>query len=116
MIYPNAGPYPRHPSELYEFFLEGILLFTILWFYSAKPRPRFAVSAMFLIFYGIFRIIGECFREPDIQLGYIAFNSVTMGQLLSVPMVLFGIIALVWTYRKKNYSPHAINHLANNNV
>lgn len=100
MIYPNAGPLPRHPSELYEFLLEGILLFTIVWIYSAKPRPRFAVASVFLIFYGCFRIIGECFRQPDIQLGYIAFNWLTMGQLLSMPVILWGLGGLIWAYYK----------------
>lgn len=102
VLYPNAGPLPRHPSELYEFFLEGILLFTILWLYSAKPRPRGAVIGLFLIGYGTFRIIGECFRQPDIQLGFIAFDWLTMGQLLSIPMVLIGIITIIWAYRKSD--------------
>lgn len=100
MLYPNAGPLPRHPSELYEFLLEGILLFIIVWTFSAKPRPRFAVTSVFLICYGCFRIFGECFRQPDIQLGYIAFNWLTMGQVLSIPVVLWGICGLIWAYRK----------------
>lgn len=104
MIYPNAGPLPRHPSELYEFLLEGIVLFTILWIYSAKPRPRMAVSGLFALCYGIFRIIGECFREPDPQLGFIAFGWLTMGQLLSVPLVIVGITLLIMAYRKNNHS------------
>ena len=98
MIYPNAGSLPRHPSELYEFALEGILLFLIVWFYSAKPRPRMAVSGVFLAGYGIARIIAEFFREPDAQLGYFA-GWMTMGQLLSIPMVIIG---LIWWIRAKN--------------
>lgn len=98
MIYPNAGPLPRHPSELYEFALEGILLFFIVWFYSAKPRPRMAVSGVFLAGYGILRIIAEFFREPDAHLGYFA-GWMTMGQLLSIPMVIIG---LVWWIRAQN--------------
>lgn len=102
MVYPNAGPLPRHPSELYEFLLEGIVLFTILWWYSAKPRPRMAVSGLFALCYGSFRIIGECFREPDPQLGFIAFGWLTMGQLLSIPLVIIGIILVTMAYRKKS--------------
>ena len=101
MIYPNAGPLPRHPSPIYEFLLEGILLFIILWLYSAKPRPRMAVSGMFLLCYGIFRIIGECFRQPDVQLGFIAFDRLTMGQLLSAPMVIVGALLLVLAYKRR---------------
>ncbi len=99
-IYPNAGPLPRHPSELYEFFLEGVLLFTILWLFSRKPRPTMAVSALFLLLYGIFRSIGEVFRQPDPQLGFVAFGWMTMGQLLSIPMILFGIYFLWQAYHR----------------
>jgi len=81
---------PRHPSMLYESFLEGILLFVILWFYSSRPRPVGRVSGMFLVCYGLFRMLVELVREPDAHLGYLAFGWVTMGQILSVPMVLFG--------------------------
>lgn len=101
MVFPNAGPLPRHPSQLYESFLEGIVMFSILWIYSAKPRPRGAVSGLFLILYGIFRIIGECFREPDIQIGYVAFGWMTKGQLLSIPMVIIGLIMMIYAYRRK---------------
>lgn len=100
MIYPKAGPLPRHPSELYEFFLEGIVLFFILWFYSAKPKPRMAVSALFLICYGCFRFCLEFFRQPDPQLGFIAFGWLTMGQLLSLPMIIIGIILLYLAYKR----------------
>ena len=103
MVFPGGGPYPRHPSQLYEAALEGLLLFIILWIYSAKPRPTRAVSGMFLIFYGIFRFIVEFFREPDAQLGFIAFNWLTMGMLLCVPMVLFGIYLVQLAYKKKEY-------------
>ncbi len=91
---------PRHPSQLYEAFLEGIVLFTILWTYSAKPRPVMATSGLFLIFYGLFRILVEFVRVPDVQIGYLAFNWVTMGQLLSVPMVVAGVILFVLAYRR----------------
>jgi phosphatidylglycerol---prolipoprotein diacylglyceryl transferase len=101
MIFPNGGPLPRHPSELYEFLMEGVLLFIILWLYSSKPRPRMAVSGLFAVCYGIFRIIAECFRQPDIQLGYIAFGWLTQGQLLSIPLVIIGIVLFTLAYRKK---------------
>lgn len=98
MVFPKAGPLPRHPSQLYEFFFEGVVLFTILWLYSGKPRPRFAVTAMFLLFYGIFRFTIEFVRQPDPQLGFIAFGWLTMGQLLSLPMIIGGGYALWWIY------------------
>jgi len=101
MVFPNAGPLPRHPSQLYEFLLEGVLLFIILWWYSAKPRPRFAVSALFLLGYGSFRFFCEFFRQPDPQLGFIAWGWLTMGQLLSAPMMITGLISLIWIYYKK---------------
>lgn len=100
MIYPQAGPLPRHPSEIYELLLEGVLLFLILWLFSARPRPRMAVSGLFLITYGTCRYISEYFRQPDPQLGFIAFDWLTMGQLLSIPMIIFGIIFLKVAYRK----------------
>lgn len=100
MIYPHVDNLPRHPSQIYEFLVEGITLFLVLWFYSAKPKPRMAVSALFLIMYGLFRFILEFFRQPDIQLGYIAFDWMTMGQLLSIPMILSGIVLIVLAYRK----------------
>ncbi|MFT4060542.1 MAG: prolipoprotein diacylglyceryl transferase [Legionella sp.] len=90
MIYYHVDDQPRHPSELYEFGLEGICLFIIIWCYASKPRPLGRVSAVFLIGYAICRIIAECFRQPDPQLGYIAFNWLTMGQILSIPMLLLG--------------------------
>ncbi len=91
----------RHPSQLYEAFLEGLLLFLILWFYSAKPRPYLAVSGMFLLFYGIFRFAVEFVRLPDVDPGYIAWGWLTMGQLLSMPMVLAGLILIAIAYRSK---------------
>jgi phosphatidylglycerol---prolipoprotein diacylglyceryl transferase len=100
MIFPNGGPYPRHPSQLYEFFLEGIVLFIILWLYSAKPRPRFAVSAMFGLFYGVFRFLVEFVRVPDPQLGYIAWGWLTQGQILSLPFIIWGAVGLIYVYKK----------------
>ncbi|OGT30654.1 MAG: prolipoprotein diacylglyceryl transferase [Gammaproteobacteria bacterium RIFCSPHIGHO2_12_FULL_35_23] len=100
IIYPQAGPLPRHPSEIYEFLLEGVLLFIILWVYSAKKPPRMAVSGMFLIGYGLFRFICEFFREPDLQLGFVGLGWLTRGQELSFPMIILGLILLFLAYRK----------------
>lgn len=101
MVFPRGGPLPRHPSQLYEFLLEGVFLFIILWFFSAKPRPRFAVSALFLLCYGVFRFSIEFYRQPDPQLGFVAFGFLTQGQLLSTPMILVGLIALIVIYVKR---------------
>ncbi len=90
----------RNPSSLYQALSEGLLLFLIMWWYSSKPRPRMAVSAVFMFCYGSFRFFTEFFRMPDPQLGFIAFNWLTMGQLLSMPMILFGIVAY-WLAIKK---------------
>lgn len=92
---------PRHPSQLYEGFTEGILLFLIIWFYSAKPRPAMAVSGMFLIFYGLFRSSMEFFREPDAHIMFVAFDWVTMGQVLSLPMIIAGGILLFVAYKRE---------------
>jgi phosphatidylglycerol:prolipoprotein diacylglycerol transferase len=81
----------RYPTQLYEAFLEGLILFAILWLYSSKERPRMSTSALFLIFYGLFRFIIEFVREPDQHIGYLAFNWITMGQVLSFPMILLGV-------------------------
>lgn len=90
----------RHPSSLYQAVLEGVVLFGLMWTYSMKPRPRMAVSGLFLIGYGCLRMVSEFFREPDAHIGFVAFNWVTMGQVLSVPMVLFGIAFMVAAYRR----------------
>ncbi len=91
MIYPHVDDQPRHPSQLYEFTLEGVILFIVVWCYASKPRPIGRVSAVFLIGYAICRLIAECFRQPDPQLGYLAFGWLTMGQILSIPMLLLGL-------------------------
>src|SRR5258705_6534934 len=98
MLFRGAGPLPRHPSQLYQFALEGVLLFVILWIYSAKPRPRGAVTGAFLLGYGAFRFGVEYFREPDDFLGLLAL-SLSMGQWLSLPMIALGIGMLVWGWR-----------------
>ena len=99
MIFPNVDRLPRHPSELYEFALEGLALFALLWWFSARPRPRGAVSGLFLIGYGIFRFLVEFTREPDDFLGLLALG-LSMGQWLSVPMIAVGVLLLGWAYRK----------------
>lgn len=89
----------RHPSQLYQFALEGVALFIILNVYARKPRPTMAVTGLFGICYGAFRFIVENYREPDSQMGYIAWGWLTMGQLLCVPMVLVGAALMWWAYR-----------------
>ena len=84
------GPEPRHPSALYEFALEGVVLFAILWWVSRVPRRRGMISGLFLVLYGVFRFAVEFVRLPDIQIGYLAGDWFTMGQLLSLPMLLAG--------------------------
>ncbi|HLO63229.1 MAG TPA: prolipoprotein diacylglyceryl transferase [Azonexus sp.] len=101
MIFPQSGDMqPRHPSQLYHVGLEGLALFAILWLYSRQPRPRAAVSGVFLIGYGAFRFITEFFREPDNGIFGQSYT-ISMGQWLSLPMVLAGVALLVFAYRKK---------------
>lgn len=100
MVFPLAGPEPRHASQLYEALMEGIVLFVVLWIYSSKPRRLGSVSGMFLVLYSLFRFIVEFAREPDAHLGFIALDWMTMGQLLSVPMLLAGIGIIWWSARQ----------------
>jgi phosphatidylglycerol:prolipoprotein diacylglycerol transferase len=100
MLFRGAGPLPRHPSQLYEMATEGLLLFMLLWIYSAKARPRGAVSGLFLIGYGMARFACEYTREPDDFLGLLAFG-MSMGQWLSAPMVIAGAAMMAWAYRKR---------------
>lgn len=88
-----------HPSQLYESALEGFALFAILWWFSSKPRPVMAVSGLFLACYGVFRFLIEFVRVPDANLGYLALDWVTMGQVLSAPMIVAGVTMLVMAYR-----------------
>ncbi len=99
MVFPTGGPFVRHPSQLYEFLLEGVALFCLLWWYSSRKPPRMAVSALFLLGYGVARIFCEFFRMPDVQLGFIAFHWLTMGQILTFPMIILGVI--LWVYAHK---------------
>jgi phosphatidylglycerol---prolipoprotein diacylglyceryl transferase len=99
MVFPNVDGVPRHPSQLYEFALEGLVLFALLWWFSARPRPRGAVSAAFLIGYGVLRFLVEYTREPDQFLGLLSLGF-SMGQWLSAPMVLIGAALMAWAYRR----------------
>ena len=102
MIFPNSGTLlPRHPSQIYHMLLEGILLFCILWFYSKKQPPTGRISAVFLMGYGICRFITEFFREPDDGIFGKSYL-ISMGQWLSLPMILAGIILFSYTFFKKN--------------
>lgn len=103
MVFASGGPLPRHPSQLYQFAMEGLLLFALLWFYSSRPRPIGAISGLFLAGYGVFRFVAEFFREPDDFLGLLAF-SLSMGQWLSLPMIVAGIAMLAWSYRRAQAS------------
>lgn len=105
IVFPGAGPFPRHPSQLYEAFLEGIILFAILIClkkFTKISEIKGRISGVFLIFYGLFRSIVEIFRQPDEQIGFL-FNYLTLGQILSLPLVLFGIYLVFFrANRKKN--------------
>ncbi|MFV8781223.1 prolipoprotein diacylglyceryl transferase [Microbulbifer sp. SA54] len=92
----------RHPSQLYQAFLEGLVLFVVLWIFSSKPRPRLAVGGLFLLLYGCFRFLVEFVREPDGHIGFDLFGWMTRGQLLSLPMIATGILLLVWSYRTQS--------------
>ncbi|GGE67332.1 prolipoprotein diacylglyceryl transferase [Streptosporangium jomthongense] len=101
MVFPQApDALARHPSQLYQFALEGVVFFIILWWFSAKPRPRMAVAGLFLVCYGVFRFLVEFVRQPDAQLGYLAFDWLTMGQVLSFPMILTGAALMFIAYRR----------------
>lgn len=101
MVFPTGGPLPRHPSQLYEAALEGLLLFVILWAYSSKPRQRGAVGGLFLLGYGSFRFFVEFFRQPDAQLGFVALDFFSMGQMLCLPMIVLGL----WLMLRKPTAP-----------
>jgi phosphatidylglycerol---prolipoprotein diacylglyceryl transferase len=98
MVFPGAGEAPRHPSQLYQFALEGLTLFIVLWWFSSKPRPRGQVSAMFLLGYGVLRFVAEFAREPDSFIGYLALG-LTMGQWLCLAMIAAGAALLIWSRR-----------------
>ncbi|GAA5315861.1 MAG: prolipoprotein diacylglyceryl transferase [Candidatus Pelagadaptatus aseana] len=103
MVFPNDPlALARHPSQLYQALLEGLVLFAILFWFSAKPRPRMATSGLFLLLYGSFRFLVEFVREPDSHIGFDVMGWMTRGQLLSLPMIIGGLALLVWAYKKSN--------------
>ena len=105
-MFPDAGENPRHPSQLYEFFLEGAVLFVILWLYSARPRPVGSVGGLFLLGYGTFRFIVEFYREPDAHLGLYDIG-LSQGQLLCIPMILAGIGLIIYANKSGKIGPLA---------
>ncbi len=98
----------RHPSSLYQAFAEGVVLFVIVWLYSSKKRPTGAVTGLFIACYGALRFCTEFFREPDADIGFIAFNWLSMGQALSIPMLLAGILLLLWALRRPEASATSV--------
>ena len=101
MVFPNVDTLPRHPSQIYEFALEGLAFFLLLWVYSANPKPIGAVSGMFLIGYGLFRSVAEFFREPEDGFMGVLTLGVSMGQWLSLPMIVVGIWMIVWANKNR---------------
>jgi phosphatidylglycerol---prolipoprotein diacylglyceryl transferase len=99
MVFRGAGDAPRHPSQVYQFLLEGLLLFVLLWLYARQPRKTGQVSGMFLLGYGVFRFIAEFFREPDAHLGLLSLG-LSMGQWLCLPMIVGGIGLWWWSGRR----------------
>ncbi|WNL45294.1 prolipoprotein diacylglyceryl transferase [Dyella sp. BiH032] len=109
MIFPNAPDrLPRHPSQLYEMLLEGVVMFTVLWLVSLKPRPRYLVSGLFALMYGCFRFAVEFVRLPDPQLGYLAFGWLTMGQILSLPLIIVGLVLLFMSRKAPTLRPYTV--------
>ena len=101
MVFPyDPSGLARHPSQLYQFAMEGLLLFFILYWYTRTPRPRWSSAGLFLLGYGVFRSIAEFFREPDAHIGFDALGWLTRGQLLSLPMIVAGLAIIIWAYRR----------------
>ena len=106
MVFPDGGPLPRHPTQLYEFFFEGLILFIIMLWFSQKSRPTGQVSGLFLLLYGVMRLLIEFLREPDAHLGLL-FGFITMGQLLSLPMIIIGF----WLFYRPSLKQYSGQHL-----
>jgi phosphatidylglycerol---prolipoprotein diacylglyceryl transferase len=102
MVFKTGGPLPRHPTQLYEAFLEGVVLFIVMWLFTRRPRPTAAASGLFAIGYGSFRFVVEFVRQPDAHLGYLAFGWFTMGQALSLPLILTGVGFMIYAYRARH--------------
>ena len=105
MIFPHVDGLLRHPSQLYQAALEGLVLFLVLWIYTGKSRPRMAPSALFLIGYGLARFSMEFFREPDRDQGFVAFDWMTKGQMLTTPMIVAGLLMLWLAYHRQRKAP-----------
>ena len=101
MIFPNGGDVARHPSQLYEAFLEGFVLFVIVWLFTQKKRPTMAATGLAVAGYGCFRFFVEFYRLPDAHLGYLAFDWLTMGQILSTPMIVIGAGLMAFAYKRE---------------
>ena len=99
-------PFARHPSQLYQAVLEGVVMAALVWWYSSRPRPRYAVGGLFALLYGLFRFLVEFVREPDAHLGYLAFGGLTMGQVLSLPLIALGLYWLWLSRRQPTLQPH----------
>jgi phosphatidylglycerol:prolipoprotein diacylglycerol transferase len=100
MVFPkDSSGLARHPSQLYQATLEGLVLFVALYWFASKPRPRWAVGGLFMALYGFFRFIVEFFRQPDSHIGFDLMGWMTRGQLLSMPMILIGMMLMIWAYR-----------------
>jgi phosphatidylglycerol:prolipoprotein diacylglycerol transferase len=109
MVFPGAGPEPRHPSQLYEAALEGVALYFLLRWVAHQLPPRQVTSGLFLVAYALFRFAIEFVRLPDAHIGYLAFGWLTMGQVLCIPMFLYGVY-LIWSgYRARSYARSAAN-------
>lgn len=107
MVFPNdEDALVRHPSQLYQAFLEGLVLFCIVYWFTRKPRPRFAAAGLFILGYGIFRFFVEFFREPDAHLQDLAFGWMTRGQILTMPMIAGGIVVMLWAYHIQKPQNH----------
>ena len=102
MVFPHVDALARHPSQLYEALFEGLVLFLVIFIFTLKPRPRMAASSLFLIGYGLARFNIEFFREPDVDQGFVLFNWMTKGQMLTAPMIILGVVLLIISYRKSN--------------
>lgn len=113
MVFPAVDQQARHPNQIYQFIGEGIVLFLIVWIFSRKPRPTMAVSGVFALTYGVYRFLIEFVREPDDHLGFIAMEWVTMGQLLSLPMIIAGVLALWFAYSRQVDTPSTIESVQN---
>lgn len=99
MIWPNVDQRPRHPSPIYQALIDGVLVFVILWLYARKQRPRLAVGAMYTLLYGCARFFTEYFRTPDYEVSFLGVT-ISAGQMFSTPMIVVGVVILIWAYRK----------------